>query len=229
MEQEIWTMEWIVMTGCSPLEIVILKNIMFLEPPEYDEVLKLLEKYLYPSLSHVGYDPQFPDDWNQLFLRMMKRGKNLSYIAVDIKTGEVAAVRMVDLVEKELYRSQWAFPLRTRKTLMFFELCGDICKGWDIFETFNITEYADMFGLTVDEKYRRRGLATEMYRRGLNYLQRRGIKIVKCSFISPFTRRAGHKHGYKEHQRRYFHDCKNKEGEILNPAPIPQILSIWIF
>ncbi|ODM87222.1 hypothetical protein Ocin01_19460 [Orchesella cincta] len=89
---------------------------------------------------------------------MMKRGKNLSYIAVDIETGEVAAVRMVDLVEKGVVSDLNGLSLfKDKKNIDVFELCGDICKGWDIFETFNITEYADMFGLTVDEKYREEG------------------------------------------------------------------------
>ncbi|ODM87947.1 Dopamine N-acetyltransferase [Orchesella cincta] len=186
-------------------------------------VLKLLEKYLYPvALGPVGYDPQFPDDWNQLFIRMMNRGTNMSYVAIDIETGEVAACRMVDLVQKGVVTDLNGIPpFKDKKNIDIIDLCRDICKGWDLFEDFNITEYADMFGLVVDEKYRRRGLATEMYRRGLNYLQRRGIKIVKCSFTSPFTRRAGHKHGYTEKQRRFFHDCKNKEGEILNPNSDP--------
>ncbi|ODM86890.1 hypothetical protein Ocin01_19792 [Orchesella cincta] len=34
------------------------------------------------------------------FIRMMNRGTNMSYVAIDIETEEVAACRMVDLVQK---------------------------------------------------------------------------------------------------------------------------------
>lgn len=61
----------------------------FAEPAEFDATLKLLEKYLYKALSPIGYDPKNAADWNEFFMRMMKRGTNMSYIAVDIKTGEV--------------------------------------------------------------------------------------------------------------------------------------------
>lgn len=84
-----------------------------------------------------------------------------------------------------------------------------------------MTKYAEMFGLRTVEKYRQRGIATEMCRRGLDYLQATGFELVKCSFISPFTRRAGTKHGYKEFNRRFFHDCKDEEGNILNPDSDP--------
>lgn len=131
---------------------------------------------------------------------------------------------MVDLVEKGV-ESDLNRPLppcvKHKSNVDIFKLCGDICKDEDLFTKYNITKYADMFGLCVDEKYRQRGLATEMYKRGLDYLQRRGFKIVKCSFISPYTRRAGHNHGYKEFNRRYFHDCKDEEGNILNPNSDP--------
>lgn len=62
----------------------------FVEPENYEAVRALLEKYLYRALSPIGYDDRYAEDFNEFFLRMMKRGTNMSYIAVDIKTGEVS-------------------------------------------------------------------------------------------------------------------------------------------
>ncbi len=62
----------------------------FLEPVEYDQALKFMEDHLYDSLSPVGYDKQFVEDWNNLFRAMMENGSNLSYIAIHIESGEVS-------------------------------------------------------------------------------------------------------------------------------------------
>ncbi len=37
----------------------------------------------------LGYKSEGAEDFNAFFLAMMKRGPNLSYIAVDSETGEV--------------------------------------------------------------------------------------------------------------------------------------------
>lgn len=61
----------------------------FLEPLEYEQALKFMEDHLYDSLSPVGYDKKFVEDWNNLFRAMMENGSNLSYIAIHIESGEV--------------------------------------------------------------------------------------------------------------------------------------------
>lgn len=61
----------------------------FLEPKEYEQALKFMEDHLYDSLSPVGYDKKFVEDWNNLFRSMMENGTNLSYIAIHIESGEV--------------------------------------------------------------------------------------------------------------------------------------------
>lgn len=126
---------------------------------------------------------------------------------------------MVDLVPKN--RSQELPPFRHKANIDSFRCCGEICKDLNLFEQFGVNEYPDMFGLCTVAKYRQLGLATEMYRRGLNFMKKRGYKVVKCSFISPFTRRAGYKHGYEECAKRKFSECKNQEGNVLNPNADP--------
>lgn len=66
----------------------------FVEPEDYDATLRLLEKYLYRALAPVGYDDRYPEDLNAFFTRLMKRGTNMSYIAVDVKTGEVISYKL---------------------------------------------------------------------------------------------------------------------------------------
>jgi len=198
----------------------------FIEPSDYDAVIPFLEKNLYRiALEPAGYVPESAEDWNEFFSRLMRNGKNLSYLAEDIETGEIAGCRMVNLVEKDVPSDLTsAYPpyFKHKCNIEVFKHCVDMCKDENLFEKHNIKEYLEMFGLTVDEKYRRRGIAGELYRRGLNCFQKRGYKIVKCSFISPYTRRAGHKHGYNEFARRYFHDLKDDDGNILNPDSNPE-------
>ncbi|CAL8142339.1 unnamed protein product [Orchesella dallaii] len=187
----------------------------FIEPNEYDAVVKILEKYLYICMEPMGYKPEMAEDWNNFFYAMLNRGHNLSYMAVDSLTGQIASIRMVDLARKD--KTNDFPPMKHKANIESMQICEDLCKDEDLYGKYNITEFADMFGLTTTEDYRKRGLASEMYRRGLNFLKNRGFKIVKCGFVSPFTRKAGKRHGYKEFARCRFLDCRGSDGEILNP------------
>lgn len=113
-------------------------------------------------------------------------------------------------------------PFKHKCNVDSFLLSMEMCKDEDLFGKYGITEYADMFGLCVVSKYRQMGLASEMYTRGLNYLKKRGFKIVKCGFVSPYTRKAGLKHGYKEFASRKFIECRDPQGEIINPNANPE-------
>lgn len=127
---------------------------------------------------------------------------------------------MVDLVKKDTPSE--LPPFKHKSNIDSFGFCGELCKNEDLFGKYDVAEYPDMFGLCTISKYRQRGLATEMYTRGLNCFKKRGFKIVKCGFVSPFTRKAGMKHGYKEFARCKFLDCRNPEGEIMNPNADPE-------
>jgi ribosomal protein S18 acetylase RimI-like enzyme len=206
----------------------------FLESHEHDEAIKLLERSLYRiALEPFTYDPASAEDWNAFFTKIIKSGKNLSYIAVDEETGEIAGCRIVDLVQRDApsdLKSSYPPYFKHKNSIDVFKLCGDVCKDVNLFEQYGISEYPEMFGLTVDPKYRMRGIAGELYQRGLNYFQKKGFPIVKCSFTSPYTRRAGIKRGYKEFARRNFHDCKDDQGKVLNPDSNPEeFLSYGIF
>lgn len=140
----------------------------------------------------------------------------------------MAACRMVDLIVKDKPHDLPPMKHKTNENIM--ALNEDMCKHENLFEKYGITRYADMFGLCVNPKFREMGLATEMYKRGLSYLKARGFEIVKCGFISPYSRKAGLKHGYKEFTRRYFHECKDSQGNILNPNSDPsQYICFGVF
>ncbi|ODM93378.1 Dopamine N-acetyltransferase [Orchesella cincta] len=187
----------------------------FIEPHEYEAVLKVLEGHLYQCMEPMGYKAEMAEDWNGFFKAMLHRGDNLSYMAVDTETGQIASIRMVDHARKG--KTADFPPMKHKANVESMEICEKLCENENLYEKYDITEYGDMFGLVTVSDYRQRGLAGEMYRRGLHFLKKRGFKIVKCGFVSPFTRRAGKKHGYKEFARRRFLECIGSDGKILNP------------
>lgn len=67
----------------------------FVEPHEHDKVVRILEDYLYKAMEPLGYKKESAEDWNLFFYTMLKRGHNLSYIAVDSETGEVRLAKLL--------------------------------------------------------------------------------------------------------------------------------------
>lgn len=72
----------------------------FIEPHEFDEVIRILEDYLYVSMVPLGYKPEHADDWNDFFLKMLKSSGDMSYMAVDTGTGEVICRIVILYCEK---------------------------------------------------------------------------------------------------------------------------------
>jgi predicted GNAT family acetyltransferase len=80
------------------------------------------------------------------------------------------------------------------------------------------SNYAEIFITAVPNKFGGHGIATEMYRRSLEYLKAKGFKTVKSGFSSPGTRKIGAKLGFDEIGRLYYKAHTKENGEKSFPT-----------
>jgi len=93
----------------------------------------------------------------------------------------------------------------------------------DIFKRYpEIDKYADLFGISINPEYRQQGIATETYRRCLILLKKRGFQVVRCGFISRFSRRAAYKFGCFQVVKEMCTEARAHDGSLLNPNADPE-------
>jgi len=96
---------------------------------------------------------------------------------------------------------------------VFLRMCQIMDEEANIFEAFDLTEYADFFVASTAKKYRQRGLAQELYKRSLAFLKAEGFKLAKSLFTSPHTRKAVTNLQFKELSRINYTDVILEDGD----------------
>lgn len=105
--------------------------------------------------------------------------------------------------------------MNTRTTQILSDMTAMGAKVANIYERYGVTEYAGFLVASTHPKFRKQGLATEMYKRSLVLLKAEGLKIVKSTFTSPFSRAAVRRLGFEEICRVDWKDVKDKEGNFV--------------
>lgn len=84
-------------------------------------------------------------------------------------------------------------------------------ESYSIAKTYNVSIFPELAILSVDKEFRGKGLATELYRRGITQLTGDGHSLIYSEFSNPLSRKVGERVGFKEESRFYFKDFKHKD------------------
>jgi len=145
--------------------------------------------------------------------------QNLSFMAAEKDTGEVAGVIMIAL----RYKDQDVSSLTNFQSPQLKNLANVVLKleeEVNFPDRFGITEFASFLTASTNRKHREMGLMTEMFRRSLELLKatKTNIKYVKSVHTSPWTTKALGNLGFKELARIRFKDLQVEDnGEQLFP------------
>lgn len=102
------------------------------------------------------------------------------------------------------------------KPMLCLRRLVQICdKACNVFEHYNINEYAEFFVASTAPKYRNQGLAKELYRRSLIFLAAEGFKMAKSIFTSPYSRAAARRLGFEEVYRIHYRDILDDDGNPI--------------
>jgi GNAT superfamily N-acetyltransferase len=87
----------------------------------------------------------------------------------------------------------------------------------EIYCNYGIEEYAELFIVATNPKYRNNGLSMELYIRSISFLRAEGFKLIKCILTNPTTRRAGTRLGFETYYKLDYKLLTDRNGELLFP------------
>lgn len=129
---------------------------------------------------------------------------------------QVAAVRST-LIHKndDPFWVAAAATFKTPEMLVMYQINESCLEAADISGRFGVDEYADFFVASCAPKYRNQGLSSELYRLSLILIKAVGLKVVKSTFTSPYTRAAVKKLGFQELSRVTYKGLKDSQGNLI--------------
>lgn len=80
---------------------------------------------------------------------------------------------------------------------MIFDISFSFYKNYDPFEYYGVNEYLSSFGLSVDRKYRGRGIGVQLLATRKQLCKAYGLKFSQCTFSSDFSNRNADKAGFE--------------------------------
>ncbi|CAG7727827.1 unnamed protein product [Allacma fusca] len=194
------------------------KNFTFRMISEADipEVCEHLRENFYPDepvSGKIGHSDLKFDEFDMAACKQLS--SNMCFAAFDKETGKIAAIRTITRRKKgdDFISVEFVSP-EMRSAIRFFTETDNKCN---IFETFDIDEYADLRIQCVGRQFRGKGLATEMYTRALAFLKQSGFLVAKSVFTSPYTRKAASNLGFVELARKYFREITDENGALVCP------------
>ncbi|CAG7824551.1 unnamed protein product [Allacma fusca] len=170
-----------------------------------------------PLCNSMGYSEDMGEDFFQIWKTFVSH--NLSLVALDSETNEIAGVRITLDHHKDF---DWSvYNMKSWQALNILTILGMVEDKANIYEEFNIDRYADWFLVSVDKKYRGRRLAQELYKRSINLAKEKGLPLVKCIFSSPYSRKAGANLGFQELGSVRGTEAVDENGEKIFPNVSP--------
>jgi hypothetical protein len=182
---------------------------------DFETIANLLHENFFPHEPLTilwGSSEEYETDINNMFQAML--ADNLSFLAFDAVTQEVAGVRL----NFHNARDTQPRPPGSKEARRIMYLLGQLNEKSKLFDTYNITEFANLFITCVHRNYCKRGLVTEMYRRTIALCRERGYFLAMATFTNLFSRAGATKVGFEEVARIPLKGIKDADGEELAPG-----------
>jgi hypothetical protein len=195
------------------------------EPSYYQEIREYLNENFYrdePLKEIIPADDSYPEFANERIIAKMDEYKHLCFMALDRESGEIAGLQLqfkwTKVEARVPYRpSGTGLPVQPTRKIMdqVFAPLEESKVG--IFDKFGVESAAWNFLTSTGRKFRRKGLASEMYRRMVDLLKEEGFSVVFSVFSSPYSRRCAEKTGFIEIDRVIYTEVKDGEGKLVIP------------
>ncbi|CAG9858636.1 unnamed protein product [Phyllotreta striolata] len=149
--------------------------------------------------------------------------EGLSVMALDTETGEIAGVALNGISR----RGDIEQSLENMKTIdsvpyhRIFGLLNGVNKELDLFTAYNVDKIFDLRILSVDSKYRGKGLAKELFSRSEIIAEEHGFKLMKVDATSLFTQKICEAFGLKVIKTVRYGDYKDENGKKIYPTESP--------
>ncbi|XP_055607212.1 uncharacterized protein LOC129754966 [Uranotaenia lowii] len=128
--------------------------------------------------------------WQQLI-----PGK-MSLICVEEATGQIVGVNVLGVVSKSDNEPDFKYASSTFQTI--YDLNTYVAKQANVFDRHGVDHYLSAMGLSVDPRYRRRGIATEILRARVPLCKAVGLTLTANCFSGVASQIAATKAGFRE-------------------------------
>ncbi|XP_075233267.1 arylalkylamine N-acetyltransferase-like 7 [Lycorma delicatula] len=180
-----------------------------------DEPLNCSVNLCQPGQAHKGLEDHC--------LKTLK--DKYSIMAYETSTGEIAGVVLSGIVYKGDYETELE-NLKTVKDEKFkriFTLLFGASKDADLFNKYGVNELFEIRILSVDKKYRNKGIANKLFARSLELAKKNGFKVLKTDASSKYSQKSADRNGFKVEHEVIFEDYKTENGEVIFNIPQPHI------
>ncbi|XP_072396820.1 arylalkylamine N-acetyltransferase 1-like [Diabrotica undecimpunctata] len=149
--------------------------------------------------------------------------EGMSIMALDTETNEIAGVLLNGICRRgDIEKS-----LENMKTIdsvpyhRIFGLLNGVNKEIDLFTRYNVEEIFELRILSVEPKYRGRGLAKELFSRSEGIARKHGLKLMKVDATSLFTQKICEAFGFESIKSVCYADYKDENGRKMYDTESP--------
>ncbi|XP_034255898.1 dopamine N-acetyltransferase [Thrips palmi] len=148
---------------------------------------------------------------------------NLSEMALDAATNQVVGVALNGVLwPGDLDQAQAKLSdMDDAKFRRIFGLLYSVNRRLDLFAAFNVDRIFECRILSVDHRYRGRGLARTLLARSLQAAKDAGFQLVKEDATGLFSQRAAESMGFQTLHEMPYEEYKNEDGGIAFPTEDP--------
>ncbi|CAH0559958.1 unnamed protein product [Brassicogethes aeneus] len=149
--------------------------------------------------------------------------EGFSLMALDTETGVIAGVALSGVskrgdAEKALEEMKSIDNLKYHR---IFGLLNNVNKSLDLYSKYNVEEIFDIRILSVDTRYRGKGLAKELFHRSGLLAAEKGFKLLKTDATSLFTQKVAESDGYTVAKSVKYGDYKDENGKQIYKTQSP--------
>nr|XP_022920579.1 dopamine N-acetyltransferase-like [Onthophagus taurus] len=141
----------------------------------------------------------------------------LSVMVIDKTTGEIAGVALNGISRKgDVETAMEAMKdIDSIEYHHIFELLFGLNKKADLFNKYKVDKIFELRILSVDGKYRGRGIAKELFQRSEIVAEESGFKLIKVDATSFFTQKIAESVGLKTEAEINYKEFEDNEGKRI--------------
>lgn len=137
-----------------------------------------------------------------------------------IRIEQVAGVRIIREMSKDAVAPNMSL-INSPELQKMIPFILHLQEEGKVFDTLGVDEIATLVSVSVEQEFRRQGLATEMYKRSLAMLKAKGYVAVEGYFSSPHARKIATKLGFHQLAISYIGQYEDSQGELVFPDAKP--------
>ncbi|KAK6645366.1 hypothetical protein RUM43_001642 [Polyplax serrata] len=188
-----------------------------IHPEMYNDVIQHLrynffaDEPLNKSL-HLCKPGQPHDELEEFSLSVLNQGD--SFLGILESTGEVVGV-VLNGIKAERCTKLYNDP----KLQKIFDFLGGVDEDVEALNNYNVNSILELKILSVDMKFRGRGIAGRLYEITENFARKKGFQLMRADATALFSQRVFEKYGFTTLKEVSYNEYPSKEAPLFTVEP----------